>query len=185
MMAKKATQFVAGFTTDPQQFLHLGEKAREAGFKNIDSTMPFPVHGFEEAYGYKGSWIGLAAFGALLTGWAAGFSMQTWMLNFDYPINIGGKPHVSWPAFVPVIFECGILFAAITTLLSLIIAAKLRPNPMTDVVNDRLTHDLFSIVLPFTSEEEKTKAEAFLKEQNVSEIEVHDLELLDPRYIKG
>jgi hypothetical protein len=92
---------------------------------------------------------------------------------------------VSWPAFVPVIFECGILFAAITTLLSLIIAAKLRPNPMTDVVNDRLTHDLFSIVLPFTSEEEKTKAEAFLKEQNVSEIEVHDLELLDPRYIKG
>ena len=181
----KAKQFVAGFTTDPHQFLSLGEKAREAGFKNIDSTMPYPIHGFEEAYGYKTSWIGWAAFAALLTGWAGGFAMQTWMLNFSYPINIGGKPHVSWPAFVPVIFECGILCAALTTLFSLIIAAKLRPNPFTVVVNERLTHDLFSIVFPFCDDDEKTKAENFLKQQNVSDIEVHDLELLDPRTIKG
>ena len=65
----EAKQFVAGFTTDPHQYLELGYKAREAGFKNIDSTMPYPVHGFEEAYGYKTSWIGWAAFAGLLTGW--------------------------------------------------------------------------------------------------------------------
>jgi hypothetical protein len=184
-MARSAKQFVAGFTESPDQFLALGEKARSEGFKNLDCTMPYPVHGFEEAYGLKGSWIGLAAFGALLTGWAGGFSMQAWMMTYDYPINIGGKPHISWPAFVPVIFECGILCAAITTLLSLIIAGKLRPNPMTEVVNDRLTNDLFSIVIPFKTEEEKTKAERFLKSQELSSVEVHDLELLDPRYIKG
>jgi hypothetical protein len=181
----EAKQFVAGFTTDPHQYLELGYKAREAVLKNLDSTMPYPVHGFEEAYGYKTSWIGWAAFAGLLTGWAGGFAMQAYLMTIAYPINIGGKPHVSWPAFVPVIFECGILCAVLTTLISLIIAAKLRPNPCAVVVNDRLTNDLFSIVLPFDNDEEKSRAETFLKQQNVSDIEVHDLELLDPRYIKG
>lgn len=183
-MGKPVQNFVAGFTTDPHTFLSLGEKARAEGFKDIDCTMPYPVHGFEEAYGYKGSWIGLAAFGALLTGWAGGFAMQAWMMNIDYPINIGGKPHISWPAFVPVIFECGILLAALTTVGSLVLAGKLRPNPVTDVVNPRLTDDLFSIVLPFESDEEKAKAETFLREQKIEQVEVHDLALLDPRYIK-
>jgi len=180
----KAKQFVAGFTTDPDLFLKLGEMARAQGFKGIDSTMPYPVHGFEEAYGYKTSWIGLAAFGALLTGWAGGFAMQAWMMSVNYPQNIGGRPQISWPAFIPVTFECGILLGSLTTLISLLIAGKLRPNPMTDVVNPRLTNDLFSIVIPFKTEEEKAKAETFLKGQKLESVEVHDLELLDPRYIK-
>lgn len=180
----KATKFVAGFTESPYKFLELGEKARKEGFKDIDCTMPFPVHGFEESYGFKPSWIGLAALGALFTGWAAGFGMQAWMMSVDYPIIIGGKPHVAWPAFIPVTFECGILFAALTTLLSLVFSSNLRPNPFVAVVKDRLTDDLFSIVIPFVTEEEKSKAEAFLKEQSVDSIEVHDLELLDPRAIR-
>ena len=184
-MERAPQQFVVGFTTDPHKFLELGEKARHAGFKNIECTMPYPVHGFEEAYGLKMSWIGWAAFGALVTGWGLGFTMQTWMLNFAYPINIGGKPHISWPAFVPVIFECGILCAALTTLFSLIFAAKLRPNPFTVVVKESLTNNVFSIVIPFSDDEQRQKAESFLQQEKVSEIEVHDLELLDPRYIKG
>ena len=86
--------------------------------------------------------------------------------------------------FIPVTFECGILFAALTTLLSLVFSSNLRPNPFAAVVKDRLTDDLFSIVIPFVSEEEKSKAEAFLKAESVDSIEVHDLELLDPRAIR-
>jgi len=47
-----------------------------------------------------------------------------------------------------------------------------------------MTDDLFSIVIPYVNDEEKSKAEAFLKAQSVDEIEVHDLELLDPRAIR-
>jgi len=180
----KATKFVAGFTIDPHKFLELGDNARHEGFKDLDCTMPYPVHGFEEAYGLKGSWIGLAALGALFTGWAGGFGMQAWMMSVSYPIMVGGKPHVAWPAFIPVTFECGILCAVITTLLSLVLASNLRPNPFAAVVKDRMTDDLFSIVIPYVNDEEKSKAEAFLKAQNIDEIEVHDLELLDPRAIR-
>jgi len=180
----KAKKFVAGFTTDPHKFLDLGEKARHEGFENIDCTMPYPVHGFEEAYGFKGSWIGLAALGALFTGWMGGFGMQAWMMSVSYPIIVGGKPHVAWPAFIPVTFECGILCAVITTITSLVLSSNLRPNPFVAVVKDRLTDDLFSIVIPFHSDEEQQKAKAFLQSQNVEEIEVHDLELLDPRAIR-
>lgn len=184
-MARRPKQFVAGFTEDPDQFLALGEKARSSGFKGIDCTMPYPVHGFEESYGLKWSWVGVAAFAALLTGWAAGFGMQAWMMSIDYPINIGGKPHIAWPSFVPVIFECGILFAALTTVASLIVAGKLRPNPFAHVVNPRLTDDLFSIIIPFHSEEERVKAEEFLSAQKLSAVEVHNFDLLDPRTVKG
>lgn len=173
-MAKTPERFVAGFTACPDKFLELGEHARKKGFKDIDCTMPYPVHGFEESYGFKGSWIGLAAFGALLTGWAAGFGMQYWMLNVDYLINIGGKPHVSWPAFIPVTFECGILFAAITTLLSLLIGARLKPSPMMKVIDERCTDDLFSIVIPISDDEEKASAESFLKDESVEDIKVYD-----------
>jgi len=180
----KATKYVAGYTIDPHKFLDLGDKARHEGFKDLDCTMPYPVHGFEEAYGLKGSWIGLAALGALFTGWAGGFGMQAWMMSVSYPVIVGGKPHVAWPAFIPVTFECGILCAVLTTFLSLVFSSNLRPNPFAAVVKDRMTDDLFSIVIPYVNDEEKSKAEAFLKAQSVDEIEVHDLELLDPRAIR-
>lgn len=175
----KHEKFIAGFTACPHKFLELGEKANEQGFKDIDCTMPYPVHGFEESYQFKESWIGLAAFAALITGWAGGFAMQAWMLNIDYPINIGGKPHVAWPAFIPVTFECGILLAAITTLLSLIIAAKLKPSPMMKVIRERCTSDLFSIIIPLYSDTDQAKAESFLKEQAVDEFEVFDASILE------
>lgn len=180
----KATKYVAGYTIDPHKFLDLGDKARHEGFKDLDCTMPYPVHGFEEAYGLKGSWIGLAALGALFTGWAGGFGMQAWMMSVSYPVIVGGKPHVAWPAFIPVTFECGILCAVLTTFLSLVFSSNLRPNPFAAVVKDRMTDDLFSIVIPYVNDDEKSKAEAFLKAQSVDEIEVHDLELLDPRAIR-
>ncbi len=171
-------KIVAGFTDCPDKFLKLGEHARAKGFKDIDCIMPYPVHGFEEAYGFKGSWIGLAAFGALLTGWVAGFSMQCWMHSISYPINIGGKPHISWPAFIPVTFECGILLAALTTIASLVVAAKLRPSPFMKTVRERCTDDLFSIVIPVDSDEEISSAEAFLKEENIEETEVYSSKIL-------
>jgi hypothetical protein len=168
----KADSFVAGFTNCPDKFLELGVHAREKGFKDLDCIMPYPVHGFEEAYDLKGSWIGLAAFGALLTGWVAGFAMQTWMHSISYPINIGGKPHISWPAFIPVTFECGILLAALTTLISLLIAAQLLPNPFLKTIRERCTDDLFSIIIPVENQEEISLAQEFLKNENVEESEV-------------
>lgn len=174
----RAKTIVTGFTTDPNKFLELGEKARAQGFKNIDCTMPYPVHGFEEAYGFKGSWIGLAALGGLFTGWVGGFSMQAWMMSVDYPVNIGGRPPINWPAFIPVTFECGILVAGLTTLVCLLLAGQLKPNPCMKVMREDLTHDLFSIIIPIKNDEEKAKAENFLKDEQVDDIDTFDASIL-------
>jgi|SaaInlStandDraft_1057018.scaffolds.fasta_scaffold94223_2 hypothetical protein len=176
----KADQFVAGFTDCPDKFLELGEHARAEGFKDIDCIMPYPVHGFEDAYGFKGSWIGLAAFGALLAGWVAGFAMQCWMHSISYPINIGGKPHISWPAFIPVTFECGILLAALTTIGSLIIAARLRPSPFLKTIRERCTDDIFSIIIPVQNEEQINSAREFLKGESIEDTEVYNSKILEP-----
>ncbi len=170
---------VAGFITDPREFLELGEKARARGFKKLDCIMPYPVHGFEEAYGIGWSWIGLAAFIALLTGWGLGFLMQYWMHQVDYPINFGGRPHLNAPAFIPVTFECGILLSALTTLGSLIFAGKLFPHPCLKVVRARCSDDLFAILIPANDGEERARAEAFLRETGVKDVESFDAAYMD------
>lgn len=176
-MDRKQT-IVAGFTVDPQKFLHLGHAARHEGFRDLDCIMPYPVHGFEEAYGLKWSWVGLVALIALLTGWAGGFSMQAFIMYVDYPINVGGKPHIAWPAFIPVTFECGILLSGLTTLVSIIFAGKLLPHPCLKVIRERCTDDLFAILIPVESDSEKARAEEFLKTQGISETDCFDPALL-------
>lgn len=172
--------FVAGFTTCPYKFLELGEKARARGFKKINCTMPFPVHGFEEAYGFKHSWIGLAALAGLFCGWIGGFLMQAWMMSVDYPLNVGGRPHINWPAFIPVTFECGILVSGITTLLCLLGANKLAPNPSTTTLRDRCTDDLFSIIIPIGDGNSEEQAKAFLKEEEIEDMETFNSKILEP-----
>jgi hypothetical protein len=164
-------KIVAGFTTSPDTFLELGVKAREEGFEDLDCFMPYPVHGFDEAYGLKGSWIGIAAFIMLVVGWCVGVGLQTFMMKVDYPVNIGGKPFFAWPSFIPVTFECGILFAGLTTLLSLLFICKLRPDPFKRVLKSRLTDDLFAILIPVSGDADEKKALDFLAKEDLEKVE--------------
>lgn len=89
------------------------ERVRDAGFTRWDAHTPFPVHGLERAMGLQRSplpWIVLAMG---LLGAAAGFGLQWWVHAIAYPLVISGKPFFAWPAFIPITFEVGILFAAL------------------------------------------------------------------------
>lgn len=97
----------------PADLFHACEKVRDAGFKVWDAHTPFPVHGLDGAMGLKRSKLPFLVLAMGLTGATGAFVMQWWMNAVDYPYVIAGKPLFSWPAFVPVTFEVGVLFAAL------------------------------------------------------------------------
>jgi hypothetical protein len=87
---------------------------RAEGQADLDLHSPVPLHGAEEALGLKKSVVPRIALVAGLTGATTGYLLQWFMVAVDWPINVGGRPPHSPPAFIPVTFEMGVLFAALS-----------------------------------------------------------------------
>lgn len=88
------------------------EKARQAGYRRLDAYTPYPIEGLSESLGHPRTKLPLLVLLGGLVGAAGGFLLQCYVSALAYPLNIGGKPLVSWPAFIPVTFELTILGAA-------------------------------------------------------------------------
>jgi len=110
-------------------------RTRDAGFRKIDAFSPSPVHGLTEAIGYKGrGWIAKTVFLGGLLGGCGAFLLQWWTATVAYPFNVGGRPPLSWPAFIPVVFESTILIATLAAVLGMLGWNKL-PQPYHPVFN--------------------------------------------------
>jgi hypothetical protein len=96
------------------------DRTREAGYKKIDAYSPFPVEGLAEAIGFHHDLVPLITLIGGIVGGTTGFLMQYWMSAVSYPVNIGGKPYNSWPAFIIITFEMTILFAAISAVFGML-----------------------------------------------------------------
>lgn len=152
---------VIGFFPGPDALLEAMEKVRKASkFKNFDAFSPYPVHGMDAAQGLKRSPLPFVTFAAGLTGCILGFTLQYWTSVVDWPLIVGGKPFNSWPAFVPVMFECTILFAGLATVGGMFIFNGL-PNHHRKAFDPQLTRDRFAIVIETPVDE--AEASEFLK----------------------
>lgn len=98
---------------DPGALMHAAEKVHAAGYRRFDTHSPFPIHGMDKAMGLGNSKVGIFSLGGGLTGLAAGYLLQWWTGEIDYPLNISGKPAFAVEPSIPVIFELTILFAAL------------------------------------------------------------------------
>ena len=119
---------------NPDDLLAATERAYAEGYRKMDAYTPFPVHGLPEALGHRGvrlPWIVLA--GGLI-GAATGYAMQAYTAVVAYPINIGGRPLHSWPAFIPITFEMTILFAALSAIFGML-ALNGLPEPYHPLFN--------------------------------------------------
>jgi hypothetical protein len=103
---------LVGYVRTPADLYKTCEALRDAGYKKFDAHTPFPVHGLENAMGLKPSKLPFIVFGAALTGAASALAMMVYMNVIDYPMNIGGKPYLTLPSYVPITFELTILFSA-------------------------------------------------------------------------
>jgi hypothetical protein len=109
---ERDTHFVLGVYDDEDVLLHAVEKVRGKGVKIHEVYTPYPVHGLEDVLGYKRSRLPIAAFLFGMLGTSLAMTMQFYMMNFDWPMIIGGKDHAAFPDFIPVGFEMTVLLAA-------------------------------------------------------------------------
>jgi ActD protein len=124
---------IAEFET-PSDLVHAARKTYEAGYRRINGYSPYPIEELSEAIGFTHTSLPLIVFIGGVIGMLGGFFMQYWIEVIDYPINVGGKPFNSWPAFIPITFETTVLCAAFAAVLGMLVLNKL-PQPYHPVFN--------------------------------------------------
>jgi len=126
---------LAEFET-PEQLLTAARRTVAEGYRNVDTYSPFPVDGVADALKLPASRMSLIVLVGGICGGVGGYLLQYWGMVLSYPINSGGKPLNSWPAFIPVTFEMTILFASIFAVVGMF-ALNGLPRPYHPVFNAR------------------------------------------------
>lgn len=142
------------------EILQAAKAATAKGFKNVESYTPFPIHGMEDALRLKPSIVPWATFIGGFTGFCVALHLQIWTSAYDWPIIVGGKPFVSFPAFIPILFELTVLLAGLSTagfMLFLNGLPNFNPNPF----DPRITDDRFALYIPFAGQQ-SSEVESFL-----------------------
>jgi hypothetical protein len=160
--AKQSNNFILGLWDHEEVFLHAIEHIRHDGQEIFETLTPFPVHGLEEALGYRETRLHTAGFLFGATGTTLALSFMTWVMAFNYPINFGGKPNWPLPSFIPITFELTVLFAAWGMVLTYCVRNKLIPGYVPRIYDVRTTDDRFALVFDIegkpAAEVEKIKA---------------------------
>lgn len=145
---------------------------RSCGGTIVDVFSPYAVHGLDDALGWRPSRLTWAcglcgAAGALFMLW-----YQFWTSAVSWPLNVGGKPFNSLPAFVPVIFEAMVLCGAVGTVLAFFVVSRLGPGKRARLIRPRITDDRFALVVEQTDATFDVKRiSALLEEHRAEQIE--------------
>ena len=117
-----------------QALIDAAKRTHEAGYQKLDAYSPFPVEGLAEEIGFRHNRVPLVVLIGGIIGGLTGYLMQYWMAAVDYPLNIGGKPPHSWPAFIVITFEMTILFSVLSAVFGML-ALNGLPMPYHPVFN--------------------------------------------------
>jgi Protein of unknown function (DUF3341) len=119
---------------DPNTLVAATHRAYHEGYRQMDAYSPFPIEELHEALGEDHSRLPLIVLIGGICGCIGGYFLQYWVSAITYPINVGGRPFHSWPAFIPVTFECTILAASLSAVLGML-ALNGLPTPYHPVFN--------------------------------------------------
>ena len=119
---------------NPSNLVAAARRTYEAGYRRINGYTPYPIEELWEAIGFHRTGLPIIVLIGGIVGGLAGFLMQYYLSVFDYPLNVGGKPFNSWPAFIPITFEMTILCAAFAAVFGMLALNKL-PQPYHPVFN--------------------------------------------------
>lgn len=132
-MENRLYGLMAEFNT-ATELVDAARAVRDAGYTRTDGFSPFPIHEMDEALGIKRSILPVLVFFGGITGLLSGIALQVFVHYIDYPLNVGGRPYLSWISFVPPSFELTILFAGFTAVFGMLFLNGL-PRPYHPVFN--------------------------------------------------
>ncbi len=164
-------KFVVGCFDDEQVLFPAVKNVRKAGYKIHDVYTPMPIHGLDTAMGLRDTSLHTAGFIYAIAGTTTAFSFITWVFTTDWPMNIGGKPFFSLPAWIPIMFELTVLFASVGMVLTFCYLCQMAPFVKKDHFHPRATDDLFVMAIECTEKTNEEEVKLFL--QNIGAIEVN------------
>ena len=165
-------KFAVGVYDDEEVLFPAVKKIRHSGYKLHDVYTPFPVHGLDDALGYKSTDLHIAGFIYGLCGTSTAVGFISWIYCSDWPINYGGKPHFALPAWIPITFELTVLFAAVGMVLTFCYLNQIMPGVKKHVFHPRQSDDKFVAVLEINSQVTEQEAIDFLKSTGTTETSV-------------
>ncbi len=148
---EKGKNYILGVYSDEDILLKAIKKVRGAGIKIEEVFSPFPVHGIDEALGYKRSKLTIVAFMFGALGTTLALTMQFWMLGVDWNMIIGGKNFASLPTFVPVTFELTVLLSALGMVGTFFVRSNLKPYKKPRIFDIRITDDKHVMAIDIAS----------------------------------
>lgn len=138
---------MVGIFGDERDVLRATRTVRSRGLRIVDVYAPYAVHGLDQAMGLPASKLPWVCFALGLAGAAAKVWFEYWTTAVDWPVNVGGKPWDSLPAFIPITFEVMVLFAGLSTVFAFFMVSRLYPGRKTVIANKGTTNDRFAIVI--------------------------------------
>lgn len=163
-------KFVVACFDDEKVLFPAVKNVRKTGYKIHDVYTPMPIHGLDAAMGLRDTSLHTAGFIYGIAGTLTAFSFITWVLTYDWPLNIGGKPHFALPAWIPIMFELTVLFSAVGMVLTFCYLCQLAPFVKKDHFHLRATDDLFVMAIECTEKTNDAEVTDFMK--NIGAIEV-------------
>ena len=175
---EKGKNFVFGVYDEEADLMTAVDKIRSKGVKIHEVYTPYPVHGLDNALGYSYSNLPIAGFLFGIVGTISGLSMMIGMLGVDWPMDIGGKPFIPLPAFIPITFELTVLFCALGMTGTFFVASNLNPWSTPNMFDPRTVDDKFVIAFDLASNKKESvqQLSTLLSETGASEVSTKSLE---------
>ena len=169
--------YLLGKFKSPIDSMSAVKATQEAGTPVFDVFSPFPIHGMDRLLGIKRSRLSVAAFFFGMAGTCTALLLMTYTLVFDWPMDIGGKPHFVGPAGVPITFELTVLFSAFGMVFSFFAVNKMFPGKQPTLLDPRVTDDVIVVAVDKDTTENAEDIYNLYKTHGAHEVEermVHD-----------
>lgn len=173
-----AKTFVVALYKDEEILLKAVKHIKAAGVKITDALTPFPVHGLDEAIDVPETRLHTAGFLFGLTGFLTALTCMTLISTVDWPINYGGKPYFSLPAFIPITFELTVLFSSVGMVITYFLRNGLSIFNSTEVIDERITDDHFALIFDAAefTDDGMDKVNKILQESGAVEVNLKTME---------
>lgn len=168
---------ILGIYNDPDHIYDTTKKLIHDGYRVRDVYSPFAIHGMDRVLGIKRSRLTVAAFCFAMTGIVLALTLQTYASYFDWQMNIGGKPSLHIPTYIPITFELAILCTAFGMVGCFFAVNRMVWGKNADIIDLRVTDDLFVVAIDIIpNKTDVAELSSILKNNGAIEIREREFE---------